>query len=513
MTQTTSKPSRTVGSSHELAADPRDIAVRQAPVAILAGTTRRASVRRVTMWTLLGLLGAGVWAAPLQSAIACGGVMVQTESTVVTDHRMAFSISKQQTVLWDQIRYQGSPQEFVWVLPVREGARIELSSDRWMASLDALTQPRIVQPLRDTGDTDGSGCGGCTGYSSASEDRASGGANAVQVVSEKAVGPYQTVILRSKNPRALEEWLAQNGYKIPESVKPFVRQYVAEGFDFLAMRLRPAASVRQMEPVRIVSPGADVGLPLRMVAAGIGANVGLTLYVIGEGRYQTANFPNALLDASKLFWDFPNRRSNYQQLSTETMAQEQGRTWLTEASLPNSGVALRDLYRNGNLGPNVPGLPFDDGGANVDGGSAPSNDAGESDASDPFDGSATDQDAAIDGGSNPRRDGGGGGTDALDDFALAVEGVRSDMIWVTRLRANLPVASLSQDLKLEAAPKQEGISSQYLARDPDPAQGQSSISPASPRNFGTGVVVVLTMGWLAIRLRRREPTVSRIPSR
>ena len=57
-------------------------------------------------------------------AEACGGCFVpQSERTVVTDHRMALSISQQQTVLWDQIRYSGDPAEFAWVLPVRAGAK------------------------------------------------------------------------------------------------------------------------------------------------------------------------------------------------------------------------------------------------------------------------------------------------------------------------------------------------------------------------------------------------------
>ncbi len=45
-------------------------------------------------------------------ARACGGcfhVESQTESTVVTGHRMAFALSPTHTVLWDQIQYSGQP--------------------------------------------------------------------------------------------------------------------------------------------------------------------------------------------------------------------------------------------------------------------------------------------------------------------------------------------------------------------------------------------------------------------
>ena len=60
------------------------------------------------------------------SADACGGCFAPpSTSTVVSGHRMALSISMKQTVLWDQIEYQGNPEEFSWVLPIKPGARIE----------------------------------------------------------------------------------------------------------------------------------------------------------------------------------------------------------------------------------------------------------------------------------------------------------------------------------------------------------------------------------------------------
>src|SRR5262249_48579403 len=83
---------------------------------------------------------ASTLATPEKKASACGGCFhPPTESTVVTDHRMAFSISPTQTILWDQIRYTGSPSEFAWVLPIHQGARVEISHDEWFAALDAST--------------------------------------------------------------------------------------------------------------------------------------------------------------------------------------------------------------------------------------------------------------------------------------------------------------------------------------------------------------------------------------
>ena len=86
---------------------------------------------------------------------------------------------------------------------------------------------------------------------------------------------------------ALTDWLTTHSFAIDPAVKPIIDAYSAEGFDFIALRLQPGQGVQQMKPVRVVSPGATPTLPLRMVAAGTGANVQITLFVIGEGPGQT----------------------------------------------------------------------------------------------------------------------------------------------------------------------------------------------------------------------------------
>src|SRR5262245_48036821 len=73
-------------------------------------------------------------------ARACGGCFSGGgESTLVTAHRMALAVSTERTVLWDQIQYQGQPEEFAWVLPVRPGATVELASDAFFEALDGAT--------------------------------------------------------------------------------------------------------------------------------------------------------------------------------------------------------------------------------------------------------------------------------------------------------------------------------------------------------------------------------------
>ena len=94
-----------------------------------------------------------------------------------------------------------------------------------------------------------------------------------------------------------------NGYNIPADVAPVIAEYVAEGFDFLAMKLLPNQGVQAMRPVRVTTPGASLSLPLRMAAVGTGPEVGITIWVVADGRYQPQNFPFFHIDDSALVWD------------------------------------------------------------------------------------------------------------------------------------------------------------------------------------------------------------------
>ena len=67
----------------------------------------------------LTLLSCAVLARTEQSR-ACGGCFQgpSPDAAPVVAHRMAFAVSDERSVLWDQIQYSGNPTDFSWVLPV-----------------------------------------------------------------------------------------------------------------------------------------------------------------------------------------------------------------------------------------------------------------------------------------------------------------------------------------------------------------------------------------------------------
>ena len=281
-------------------------------------------------------------------AEACGGCFVPTETpTVVTDHRMILSVSQSQSTLYDQIRYQGDPSAFGWVLPIVGTVEIGLSADILFQALDRFTQVQINPPPLNCPSRPqncNSGRFGATSPSAAEDSAGSGGVN---VLKRETVGPYETVQLQSDNQMALENWLTANGFNLPNDVRPIVGQYVTEHFNFLALKLVPGANVKDMRPVRVTTPGAGIALPLRMVAAGTGPVVGISLFVIAEGRYEPQNFSSFIISNDELVWDWTQQKSNYTELRAQKTQAGGGRTWEIESSLLVYRQQVEQIVKNG----------------------------------------------------------------------------------------------------------------------------------------------------------------------
>lgn len=510
----------------------------------------------------LSSLAAAVILAPTD-ARACGGCFhpaAEVGSSVITDHRMVFKVSTRETILWDQVRYTGDPKEFAWVLPVRDGARIELSRDEWIAALDASTRTTVSGPERFCGGGGGGGGGGgcgamsdTTATSARGGDSFSGSSDAgfsgngdVQVLSQSVIGPYQAVTIRASTGQGISEWLTTNGFAIPDEVKPTVDAYTRERFDFIALRLRPGQGVQAMRPVRVVTQGADATLPLRMVAAGIGAKVGLTLWVIGEGRYHTQNFPDGVIDYDKLTWDGRASKSNLSDMQREALASNGGRSWITEAAV-HVNATVNKPFANGTL-PNPPltlayrsqcitrpaqtvkcsedELPPPNGSPD-DPGDPPLDDAGVDAGTDADVDADVDASTSTDAGT--RVDAGStsctkvvSGCDGFDDLDVATRDLHASDVWVTRLRADLPVSALATDLVLEAAPEQKEVDPQHhtekfsdptfdpcastrAASSDDDGGGACACRSTAPvrSNLGTWTLIAAT-GYVASRVVRRR---------
>ncbi|TAK30901.1 MAG: DUF2330 domain-containing protein [Myxococcaceae bacterium] len=409
----------------------------------------------------LGAIGSAV--AP-STALACGGCFAPPGAVqVVTDHRMALSLSADRTILWDQFRYSGRPSDFSWILPIRNGpdVRIEVADNRFLTALDNLSAPVLNAPQRPYCDAeaDSSFLGGARGAAAPTSAADSG----VAVLQEQVVGPYMTAVVRSEDPAALRTWLRDNQYSVPAAIEPVIDYYVAQRMDFVALRLRMGEGVEQMTPIRVTTPGLSPTLPLRMIAAGVADKVGLLLMVLASSRYEAMNFPNGEVTPAQLTYDFnaPTTPADDFRRAFEALNRSnQSRLWLTESSLP---VSRSTVERASQFG----------------GGRVPV----------------------------------GGATVTSDDSVVAFQGIGPNAT-LTRLRADLGASALDRDLQLMASDlgMKDRVHTYGTVRNMPPPCGWESgpraeflgcaVSPG--RSGGAGGMLALGLAGLGLAWRRRR---------
>jgi hypothetical protein len=360
-----------------------------------------------------------------RDASACGGCFVGESTTVVTDHRMILSIAKDRSTLYDQIRYQGDPASFAWVLPIAGTVDVGLSADIVFRALDQQTQTRVLPPPLNCPPRPDD-CNNAS-FGTTADAGAAGG---VQVLKQEVVGPYETVQLASDDPNALATWLSTNGFSVPADVQPVIDKYVAEKFNFLALKLVPGKGVNDMRPVRVTTTGAGAVLPLRMVAAGTGPVVGISLWVVSEGRYEPQNFQSFVIKDDELIWDWTQNRSNYTELRAEKTAAGNGRIWEIENSISLYRTQIEGMVRNGSW-PSQPPYP-----------------------------QTEEERAAVD--YLAEKDPQGNVTKSAlevrdDDLDALFAGTLNGSARVTRMRADLAHAALDQDLQMIASTDQAEV--------------------------------------------------------
>ncbi|MEU2773193.1 DUF2330 domain-containing protein [Streptomyces sp. NPDC007162] len=202
----------------------------------------RRRTRLLAVLLLLAGLQLGSLAAPAY-ACACGAL--------VTDAAQRVSVGREESVLrWDGTREQivmrltvdGDADRAAWIMPVPHRATVSLADPALFDQLHTLTAP--VHRTRHhfwpadgdwpltTGGTDVPGPPGGLGA------RTPG----VGVVERQRLGPFDVAQLTATDPGALDGWLRGNGFPLPPRLDSALAPYVAQRWEYVAVRLAPATA-------------------------------------------------------------------------------------------------------------------------------------------------------------------------------------------------------------------------------------------------------------------------------
>ena len=116
--------------------------------------------------------------------------------------------------------------------------------------------------------------------------------DAVSILDRKLVGIFETTTIASREPKALEHWLHENGFLLPTNSEPVIASYVKEGWVFVAAKVRrddATPDTNTPHPLSFTFKTDRPVYPMRLTGLN---NPSLTvgLYVFGNARFTAPRF-------------------------------------------------------------------------------------------------------------------------------------------------------------------------------------------------------------------------------
>lgn len=208
-----------------------------------------------------------------------------------------------QTALSMQNNYQGPTEDFAMVVPVPQVLQKENVKTLEKAvfdKIDRLTAPRLVEYWeRDP----------CfkpeveemVEYEASAAIPKTADEGAVVVEAQFQVGEYDVVVLSANESTALDKYLRQEKYNIPDGAEPYFKPYIESGMYFFVAKVNKKKVKFEngravLSPLRFHYESDDFQLPIRLGMINSAGKQDLIVYILAPGqRYEVANYENAFI--------------------------------------------------------------------------------------------------------------------------------------------------------------------------------------------------------------------------
>ena len=262
-----------------------------------------------------------------------------------------------------RIKYMGSDAAFAWILPTRKLPTLSVGIDSTFVALEKTTTPAFSVNRQQLGcgsysfgggySGGGFGCGAESAAAGPEPPRTSDAAGfssdaspGIDVVSQGAVGPYETVVLQADDGAALRAWLTDNGYFLSPAGSALLDPYVAEHDYFVALKLRADATTSDIQPIVLRFDGSEPCVPLRLTAIAALDDMDVTVYLLGPSRAVPTNYYEVELDWARMDWLQPLLGSDYRQVVSAAVDEAGGRAFVTQYAGASS-IMSGKLWRSG----------------------------------------------------------------------------------------------------------------------------------------------------------------------
>ncbi|MEZ4219287.1 MAG: DUF2330 domain-containing protein [Polyangiaceae bacterium] len=309
---------------------------------------------------VLGLTCTALLATP--RAEACGGTFcdapAQGQAPMPVDQtgeNVLFVMANGMVEAHIQIQYTGDPERFAWVIPVPTTPELSVGSQNLFVNLLNATVPTFT--LNTTfdacgGDSTGSraGCGMSSSDDSGSASYSPGGGgntkgDAPQIRSRQAVGAFEATVLEPTSAQGMVDWLELNGFDADAAdAVPVLSDYINRHYQFVTIKLRPAAGTDEIHPLVIRYPGNEPCVPLKLTAIAATDDMVVRTFFLGERRVVPTNYKHVTLNQAHL--DFRTLGSNYNLAVSRAVDSPvaNGQGFVTEYAGPSQVTPNTGLY-------------------------------------------------------------------------------------------------------------------------------------------------------------------------
>jgi len=326
---------------------------------MLPRTQVRALTGVAVMMVALGMM------VPSPAVRACGGMFCNATipvgqtgpiRIVQAGERVLFAKLETGIQMIVEVRYDGDPTSFAWLLPIPRPAAGMALEDILGVSLPEVfdrvqdaTEPSFFVAQVTSGpntcsraDSGGSGCGGDDATATNASATGDGsletndpGRPGVTISDEARVGPYDAQLLDARDAESLYTWLGDNGYYQDPMARPLLAHYIATGWSFIAIRLQNQRDLGDIRPITLTLGENAPCVPLRLTAIAANDDMPILVWVLGPGRAIPKNFLHAVVNDQAL--TFPGA-PEYMTRVSEAIDGASGRAWVTEFAGAASSV-------------------------------------------------------------------------------------------------------------------------------------------------------------------------------
>lgn len=292
---------------------------------------------------LRGLLAGALSMGWVGTAGAVGGLVTPDGNGAITASRAMVVRTADEVVLNVQMRYQGTPANAVWLVPVPDvlgdpaeaGYRSGVVAQETFDELARSTWPVLV------GECEGMPAGG---MQQVPQIEVYGPANQMAL-------PTRFFTIRDMQMGSLDNYLDGLGITLDEAMQAAVTRTIDENFMLAAVRIDTAGlGVDRVDPVVSIRYPAEAGdelkLGLRMLEPSTGMGpADLVLWMFGQGRAR-ANFNTAELDFGQIRFISPSETDYLPQFDMQ-VGVRQTQMFVIESARAVDGGAFADPELSG----------------------------------------------------------------------------------------------------------------------------------------------------------------------